>query len=199
MPAQAAGRPVAACPGWTAADVAAHVLTVHRRALGDRRRSATPDETAALNEACLRELPERDPVALADLLEADGPASFAVLRGFRTDASFRFHGGLRTTVVPVSAVILAELLVHGLDLATAIGVEWTIPADAAALVLNGMATPGPDGGPSLLDAWLAPGSEALVAGGVATSDPVTILTTVFNRTEPTTPALAALAGAVRAP
>ena len=39
---------------WTVAETAAHVLGVVRRALGDRRRSATPAETATLNAMALR-------------------------------------------------------------------------------------------------------------------------------------------------
>lgn len=196
-PAASAGRPVAACPGWSAADLAAHVLTVYRRALGDRRRSATPEETAALNATCLSEVPERDLAVLADLLDADGPASFAVLRGFPTDFSFRFHGGSRTTVVPVSAVILSELLIHGHDLADAVGADWVIPPAEADLVLRGVAEPGPDGYPPLFTAWLTPGAEPLLAASVASDGPVNVLTTVFNRTKPATPELAQLATHLR--
>lgn len=197
IPAESAGRPVAACPGWSAADLAAHVLTVYRRALGDRRRSATPEETAALNATCLSEVPERDPAVLADLLDADGPASFAVLRGFPTDFSFRFHGGGRTTVVPVTAVILAELLIHGRDLADAVDAEWVIPPAEAELVLRGVSEPGPDGAPPLFTAWLAPGAEHALATWSTSHDPVSVLTTVFNRTEPTSPELAQLASHLR--
>ena len=197
IPVESAGRPVAACPGWSAADVGAHVLTVYRRALGDRRRSATPEETAALNETCLREVPERDPAALADLLDADGPKSFAVLRGFPTDFSFRFHGGTRTTVVPVSAAILAELLIHGRDVAEAVDADWAIGEAEATLVLRGLAAPGPDGVPPLFAAWLAPGAESALTTSLASDDPVKILTTAFNRTEPDTPTLTKLASYFR--
>ncbi|GAA3392047.1 maleylpyruvate isomerase N-terminal domain-containing protein [Cryptosporangium minutisporangium] len=190
-------RTVPACPDWSAADLVAHVLTVYRRALGDRRRSATPEETAALNAQCLAETPERGLAALADLLDADGPASFAVLRSFPDDLSFRFHGGTRTTVTPVSAVILGEVLIHGYDLAEATGSDWAITPDEASLVLHAANLPGPDGLPPLFTMWLEPGGETLLAATAATGDPVGALTTLYRRTAPTTPELVALAGYLR--
>ncbi|SHM94266.1 maleylpyruvate isomerase N-terminal domain-containing protein [Cryptosporangium aurantiacum] len=193
----AAVRTVPACPDWSVAELAAHVLTVYRRALGDRRRSATPEETATLNAQCLAEVPERDLAALADLLDADGPASFAVLRSFPGDLSFRFHGGTRTTVTPVSAVILGEVLIHGRDLAEATGDDWVIPADEASLVLRGANLPGPDGLPPIFATWLQPGGETLLAATATTSDPVGALTAFFRRTAPTTPELVALSRYLR--
>src|SRR5688572_15218940 len=56
---------------WNVGELAAHVLTVMRRGLGDRRRSATPQETAALNALVLEETPERDIHQLAEILAAD--------------------------------------------------------------------------------------------------------------------------------
>ncbi|TQS45772.1 maleylpyruvate isomerase N-terminal domain-containing protein [Cryptosporangium phraense] len=196
-PAGAGGRTVPACPEWSVADLVAHVLTVYRRALGDRRRSRTPEETAALNATVLAETPERDLAVLASLLEADGPASFAVLRGFPDDLSFRFHGGGRTTVTPVSAVILGELLIHGHDLAEATGGSWTIPPDEASLVLRGASAPGPDGYPPIFAAWLAPGGEKLLAAVTEGDDPVGTMLALYRRTAPTTPSVTALAPYLR--
>ena len=195
--AGAAVRTVPACPEWSVADLVAHVLTVYRRALGDRRRSATPAETATLNATVLAETPERDLTALAALLDADGPASFAVLRGFSSDLSFRFHGGVRSTVTPVSAVILGEVLIHGRDLAEAVDAAWVIPADEAALVLRGTAAPGPEGGPPIFSPWLEPGGEPLLAAAASTDDPVGALTTLYRRTAPTTPELVVLSRYLR--
>ncbi|WP_344653058.1 maleylpyruvate isomerase N-terminal domain-containing protein [Cryptosporangium japonicum] len=192
-----AHRTVPATPEWSVADLAAHVLTVYRRALGDRRRSSSPEETAALNATVLAETPERDLATLADLLDRDGPAGFAVLSGFPSDLSFRFHGGTRTTVTPVSSVILAEILIHGRDLAEATGAEWVIPPDEAALVLAGSSLPGPDGGPPIFSPWLKPGGEHTLAATASSDDPVGALTTFFRRTAPTTPELVALSRALR--
>jgi uncharacterized protein (TIGR03083 family) len=179
-----AATPVAATPGWTAADVAAHVLTVHRRALGDRRRSATPEETGELNQLCLDETPERDPVVLADLLERDGPACVEVLRSLPTDLSFRFHGGTRTTVVPVTGVILGEVLVHGHDIATAVGRPWAIAPAEAALVLAAMAP--------MHDDWVAPDGRDRLAAALRATPPVDLLLALHGRAA-ATPELAELA------
>ena len=65
-----AARPVTGLD-WTVGDTVAHVLTVVRRGFADRRRSAAAAETAALNEVCLEETPERDPSVLARRLRAD--------------------------------------------------------------------------------------------------------------------------------
>ena len=192
-----AGWTVPACPDWSVADLAAHVLTVYRRALGDRRRSSTPEETAALNATVLAETPERDLTTLADLLDEDGSVGFAVLRSFPAEMSFRFHGGTRTTVTPVSAVILGEILIHGRDLAEAVGAEWGIPPDEASLVLRGAALPGPDGGPTILSPWLKQGGEQLLTALPSTGDPVGALTAFFRRTVPTTPELVALSRSLR--
>lgn len=192
-----AGRTVPACPDWSVADLAAHVLTVYRRALGDRRRSSTPEATAALNATVLAETRERDLATLADLLDKDGSAGFAVLRGFPSEMSFRFHGGSRTTVTPVSAVILGEILIHGRDLAEAADAEWVIPPDEATLVLHGGALPGPDGGPPILSPWLTEGGEQLLAALPSTDDPVAALTTFFGRTAPPTPELVAFSRYLR--
>ncbi|MFG1920804.1 maleylpyruvate isomerase N-terminal domain-containing protein [Cryptosporangium sp. NPDC048952] len=192
-----AGRRVAATPEWTVGELVAHVLTVYRRALGDRRRSASPAETAALNATVLAETPERDLTVLAELLDQDGPAGFAVLRAFPSEMSFRFHGGTRATVTPVSSVILAEILIHGRDLAEATDTEWVIPPDEAALVLAGTSLPGPDGGPPIFAPWLKPGGEQALAATASTDDPVGALTTFFRRTAPTTPEAVALSQALR--
>jgi uncharacterized protein (TIGR03083 family) len=142
----AAPTPVPSCPGWTVGDTAAHVLTVVRRALTDRRRSATPADTAALNATCLDEIEERELIRLADLIERDGKAAVHVgLAGVPVDLRFPFHAGATTTVVPAACILLADVLVHGHDIAEALGREWPIPQSEAALALRG--------GAELLAAW----------------------------------------------
>jgi uncharacterized protein (TIGR03083 family) len=118
---------------WTVADVAAHVHTLHRRAISDPRRSATPAETAALNDTCLGEFLDRELVTLCDLLERDGAVAHANLRRLPADLAFPFHAGTTTTVVPVSGVLLNEYLVHGYDIAGAAGMTNPISDDHARL------------------------------------------------------------------
>jgi uncharacterized protein (TIGR03083 family) len=180
-----AATPVPATPGWTAADVAAHVLTVHRRALGDRRRSETPEATRDLNQLVLDETPERDPAVLADLLERDGPACVDVLRSLPIDLSFRFHGGTRTTVVPVTGVILGECLLHARDIAQAVGRDWELTDAEASLVLTAM-TP-------MLEDWVEPEGRSLLERAAREERPAALLLALHGR-EPASPLLAELAG-----
>ncbi|HEX7131107.1 MAG TPA: maleylpyruvate isomerase family mycothiol-dependent enzyme [Iamia sp.] len=155
-------RPVPALPGWDVGDAVAHVLTVLRRGTGDMRRSATAAETAALNQTCLDEVAERDLAALADLVATEGAAAFANLDLLPVDLAFPFHGGTMSTVVPVSCVVVGELLVHGRDIATACDRDWPLADGEAALVLAGMA--------ALMPAWrradAEPGSVALRLDGL---------------------------------
>lgn len=117
------GADAAIVPGmtWTVADVVAHVTTLHRRAIDDRRRSATPAETAELNGRCLDEQPSRDLAELLTWIQRDGPVAHAGLRQLPGDVVFPFHAGSRTTVGPVSGVVLAEYLVHADDIRRAVG------------------------------------------------------------------------------
>jgi uncharacterized protein (TIGR03083 family) len=188
LTAEEAATPVPATPGWDAADVAAHVLTVHRRALGDRRRSETPEATRELNQQCLDETPERDPAVLADLLERDGPACVDVLRSLPLDLSFRFHGGTRTTVVPVTGVILGECLLHARDIALAVGREWELTDDEAELVLAAMAP--------MVDGWIEPEGREVLEQAAHEERPAALLLALHGR-EPASPLLADVARRAR--
>jgi hypothetical protein len=106
-----AGLAAAGSGGATTSDTVAetaHVHTLHRRAISDPRRSATPAETAALNDTCLGEILDRDLMTLCDLLERDGAVALANLRRLPADLAFPFHAGTTTTVVPVAGVLLNE-------------------------------------------------------------------------------------------
>lgn len=144
-PADAA-RPV---PGldWNVGETVAHVLTVVRRGFADRRRSATAGETAGLNQVCLDELPERDLGALARLLRHDVHTALdVVFPRIPEDREFPFHGGVITTMTPALRILLGEYVIHGYDVARAVGQPWTIPDDEAFLLVPGQ----------LMGAWVRP-------------------------------------------
>lgn len=191
LPGDAGAAPVPACAGWTVADVAAHVLTLWRRAISDFRRSDTAEATAALNAVCLDETPERDLGRLADLLAADGTAARAVLASLPVDLSFPFHAGTTTTVVPASCVVVAELAVHGYDVAQATGTPWSVDDEVAALVLDGF-----DG--LLREGWLAPGDGVLLDRVLDEQAPTAeLLLELMGRRAPSTPAVADLVARLR--
>ena len=128
------------CLGWNVAETAAHVVTVAGRLLGDRRRSETPDQTGRLNDLCLEEFADRDPQLLAERLRAD--LALVVSRVYPKvdfDRTYPFHGGTIISGGGGAAFFLCELLVHGYDIATATGRDWSIAAADAALAVRGPA------------------------------------------------------------
>ncbi|HUO48990.1 MAG TPA: maleylpyruvate isomerase N-terminal domain-containing protein [Acidimicrobiales bacterium] len=132
---------------WTVAETIAHVLTVVRRGFADRRRSASAGETAALNALVLAETTERDPGALAARLHADVHTALDVVYPkIPDDREFPFHGGVTATMTPALHVVLGEFVIHGFDVATALGVPWPIGEDEALLLVPG----------ELMGAWVRP-------------------------------------------
>lgn len=122
---------------WSAADVAAHVVTLYGRALGDRRRSACADETAELNATCIAELGISDMRRLGDRIADDAVTVWtAVLPTIPDDVPVPFHAGAVSTIEPIMGVLLVEMLVHGDDLARATGRTFEIDEDDAWLGLR---------------------------------------------------------------
>jgi uncharacterized protein (TIGR03083 family) len=132
---------------WDVAETVAHVLTVARRGFADRRRSGSAEATADLNQLCLDELRERDLAALAAQLRDDVRTGLElVFPKIDDERAFPFHGGVMTTMTPALRILLGEYVVHGYDVAHAVGRPWTI-TDAEAFLL----VPG-----ELLSAWIRP-------------------------------------------
>jgi uncharacterized protein (TIGR03083 family) len=132
-------RPV---PGlaWTAAETAAHVVTVLGRLLGDRRRAATGKGVGELNATCLSEYTDRDINVVADRLEANlRTVVDRVYAKVDFDRLYPFHGGSTISGGGGARWILCELLVHGYDIAAAPGYEWVIPAVEASIAIRGPA------------------------------------------------------------
>ena len=191
LPADDGWRPVPTCEGWSVADVAAHVVTVWRRAIHDLRRSETAEATSGLNATCLDEMPERDLGTLADLLAVDGAAARSLMASLPDDLELAFHAGTTTTIVPASCVVIAELVVHGFDVAAATGSPWRTDDDAAAVALDGF--------DDLLRAgWLAP-NDAPLLDRVLDQRPSTstLLLELLGRLPPSSEATAALVAALR--
>jgi uncharacterized protein (TIGR03083 family) len=179
-----AARMTTDCPDWTAADVAAHVITLFRRILGDTRRSESPEATAALNALCLTEVTDRNPRTMAERIERDGSAALARLRAVPDDVTWPFHAGAAATAVSVTGVFLSELLIHGQDIARATGRDWSISRADAALKLSASRP--------LMDHWLDAEGRQMLPEILATHDPVDILESMYRRDPPASPELAAL-------
>jgi hypothetical protein len=130
-----------------------HVVNLYGRALGDMRRSSTPHETAELNALCIAEYDERDPAAVADRIATDAARVWdEVLPGLPDDLAIPFHAGARSTIVPIMGVLLAEMLVHGDDIARAAAMPWNITDDDAWSALQALVV--------LLPAWRRPEVQA---------------------------------------
>lgn len=132
---------------WDVGATVAHVLTVVRRGFADRRRSSSAAATAALNQECLDETPDRDLAVLAAQLRADVHTALdVVFPKIGDDREFPFHGGVTTTLTPALRVVLGEYVIHGFDVARATGRPWTITDAEALLVVPG----------ELMSAWVRP-------------------------------------------
>src|SRR5579859_6454806 len=136
---------------WTAAETAAHVvgdlsfftsfLTGQRDArdyLDEGPGGPTAAErNAAVNTRQLREFPERDLPRLADAIIA-AAAEFAAVAAAHPDSDRALiTNGMTLTVPVMSALLLGEQLIHGLDIARAARLPWTITPQDSLLALAG--------------------------------------------------------------
>jgi uncharacterized protein (TIGR03083 family) len=134
-----ASRPV---PGltWTVGDTAAHMLTIVRRATGDRRRADSLAGLADLNEQCLGEIETRHPHELANALTDENSTLTALLGALNTDTAtsmtVKLHAGVRTDVPSGLSYVLFDFLAHGHDIAIATHRAWPIDPAHAALDLH---------------------------------------------------------------
>ncbi len=78
----------------------------------------------------IAEIQERDPTALAALIERDAPPMLAGFRAYGAKPITYVFGKPASTTTALGG-IAGEFLVHGWDIAQAVGVPWPIaPADA---------------------------------------------------------------------
>src|SRR5262249_27134317 len=78
-------------------------------------------------------LDEEDPAILADLLEQATGSLIAATRKHGPDASCPYYvafGG-ELTVGVLNAILINEYLLHGADMAAAVGRDWSCPESAA--------------------------------------------------------------------
>jgi hypothetical protein len=137
---------------WTVAETAAHLVALLRQSAafasgardGAAERAALPSsggvgERLALGNAReLDRLGERQIPVLRQLLDS-AVDEYATVIAARSDG-----GPVETLFGPedpaaMTAALVGEQLVHGFDLARAVGRHWPIDPDAARLTLNGMA------------------------------------------------------------
>ncbi len=122
---------------WTAAEVGAHLVSVPRRYMRMMERPEPfPDSLSAMNDAEIRAVGSEDLHELADMLVADVED---LLRHLGTDGSAPVpFFSMQHTAQGLAAVMLGELLLHGLDLARTLDRPWDISRDDAITVLAGL-------------------------------------------------------------
>ena len=157
---------------WTISETAAHLVVVLRANTGYAQGQTEPvldlDRLAETNRARIDELPERDLHALADSLEAS--VEELLLATDDRDAAdlVPWHSHTQLPLGGMLGIVLAELLLHGRDIARAQKERWRIEAaDAVHVVRGGIAF-----GPLVIDRDLAttrPTTYRVRCRGVPTS------------------------------
>lgn len=139
---------------WTVGETAAHLVTIlqHSRSFVTGEEDAThyatlvPDaataaeRSAAANARMLEEFTEREPGRLAVLMTTAATEFVAVADRRQPDERVLVEAGVPMTVPTITAVLLGEQLVHGLDIARALRRPWSIPRPDAILVLQASIT-----------------------------------------------------------
>jgi uncharacterized protein (TIGR03083 family) len=162
---------------WTVRDAAAHLAGGSRRyaALirGEVDVSAIPLDKEFLDARARRLLaadPETDPKKLAAQIREGFGDLLASAAGGSADGSIVWYAGLRSAPAAIVGIYLGEPLLHGYDVAAAVGVPWPIEPRYAALAVGAY----PVMYPAIFQASAAAGLEATCRLEVAGTDPLCV-------------------------
>lgn len=128
---------------WTARDAAVHLAGSNHRmsALAGGEVSTVPTVEKQFLDARARKLiaenPETDGKKLADQIREGLERVLAVTSNRPGDQPISYHAGLRLNLGELISVYLGEYLLHGYDIATAVGAPWPIDPGYAALAVRG--------------------------------------------------------------
>ena len=136
---------------WTVAETAAHLVALLRQSAafasgtrdGAAERAALPasggigERMALANARELDRLGERRIPVLRQWLESSVDEYATLIAGRRDDGPVETMFGQEDPAA-MTVALVAEQLVHGFDLARAVGRRWTIDPDAARLTLTGL-------------------------------------------------------------
>jgi len=129
---------------WTIAETAAHLVVVARANLGYAQGRTEPvlelNQLAVTNQKRIDQLPERDLKRLADALEAAIEEFLSVTEAAGATDLRPWHSRTRLPLGGMSGMLLAELLLHGRDVARAQRRRWHLDqSDAVHVVRGGLA------------------------------------------------------------
>ena len=164
---------------WSVRDAAVHTAGGGHRyaALARGDTSPVPENVdKASLDARMRSLiadnPESDPEKLADQIR-DGYAVFLeTTTALRGDQPIAYHSGLQRNLAAIACILLGEPILHGFDIATAVGVAWPIDPKHAALILGGYRVFYP--APQLFQPRAAAGLETTYQVEITGVDPFSI-------------------------
>ncbi len=120
---------------WNVGETAAHVASSRPNLLGVAQGTQAPESleaVAEINDSRLAADPERDLRVLADRIDATGERFGSFLEAVSGDPTVEVFRGVHTPLSTLVAVAVAELLVHGHDIARACGLPWQITREHAA-------------------------------------------------------------------
>lgn len=154
---RAVRQPAAAVPGlaWTASETAAHTVAEFRdyAAFASDERDPGPPlgpgeiaarRNASANAAQLARFTERELPRLADMIVPAAEEFLAAAARHSPSDRIPTSNGLSMTVPTMTAALLGELLIHGLDIARAAGLPWQISRAEALPVIAGVIAMVPD-------------------------------------------------------
>jgi uncharacterized protein (TIGR03083 family) len=159
---------------WTVHQVVAHVLTIANRyrmiAEGqDFHRASCPRDLDRINQdevdAVMAPIPE-----LMDQLEALAPVMDAMFDSLPDDYSVEFHCGVIVSGIMAQTNWLMELILHGGDIARAVGTPWEVRERDMLLILRGLA----EAGPGWLRAEISPAIDVCVAFQIPDARPYVV-------------------------
>jgi uncharacterized protein (TIGR03083 family) len=147
---------------WSLAELAAHVVSVVQwfedYVTGRQQPPVAPAELPQFNDQRIDAIETRDLGELAGLLEASAASYLEATADLPGDRPVPWYGGHTIDLATTHGIVTSELVVHGFDIARAVGAAWTIDrGDAIVAVLGGMGVL-----PTLVD----PEAAAGVTGGV---------------------------------
>ncbi|MGH9003542.1 MAG: maleylpyruvate isomerase N-terminal domain-containing protein [Acidimicrobiia bacterium] len=128
---------------WTVREAAVHVLNFSAvnadvaAGMTSPRLSVERDHVAADNLRRIADVPETDPDKLARLVAEGVDRFLEATDGRPGDHQVTWHCGLKLGLAELAGVELAELVLHGYDVATAVGFPWPIDPLHALIILNG--------------------------------------------------------------
>jgi uncharacterized protein (TIGR03083 family) len=129
---------------WTVGEAAAHLAigaegySEYARGL-ERRCPVDLADIPGSHRRAFAAMPERDGRKLAQMLETDIELFLAATEGRSADDPLRWHNNLTLSCGATTCTLLGEQLLHGWDIAQTLRAPWDIGADAARLVIAGVA------------------------------------------------------------